>query len=366
MKKLFCILLVIVLIFSNFVTALALTEEKTTNGEQVLLKCKTLLEQIAPYKELFGLEDAIISQLYLGSEIPVYEFKNNQLEAMDFRYIPLENSEGNIVALFIVSVDLSGDIRVEYTTEFIQNLNSSEEIRGIVYDASRMILVRDELSEVLHEETVFNNSRDNANLETLIGLVGFANVSYDEYFESKIKIDFNKTNRDAPVSRMINVPIYTQGSNTQYCWACCLVSVGKYFFPSTNYNPATIAVEETGNTQTATTLLNTNLIMNMRYPLISNGIEYEYETSILNYSMVYPSINNGYPIIARESTGQLANGHIVVICGYSSTGDTYSYMMMDPLSSNYRAGNVSSNGTLEYIRTSSGTQTIMRDSLQVQ
>ncbi|MBQ2747490.1 MAG: hypothetical protein IJF28_03360 [Firmicutes bacterium] len=184
MKKYLIIFICVMLILSF--TSVSYAFPFSTIPNEIVEKTENLLIQIEPYKELYGLDNIDFSTLKLSEEIPTFELKNDLINELNFKCIPLRDASGEIVGLIIAYQESAGNINVEFTTDFVDQMNDMNDAFALVYTATGPILIdnvstMDSLSGTYRTGSVATDDR-------LVYVSMTSGNSY--YFEDCLRRDF--------------------------------------------------------------------------------------------------------------------------------------------------------------------------------
>lgn len=344
--------LVFVLIFacvsSSYASTPKIIEVNTDEDyfEEVLRQSEDIINIIKSDPVGFGIpQNTNLNLLYLGSEIPLFEKVDDGFEPIDMKYYPLCTSEGEIIGLMLTFADEEGNIHVEYTPELVSELKATGDPSTIafIYDREGLFIFSNGDICNIYENEVADTARSVLQANDLTQIENIAKSSSLSQKERCVltKIPSTGSNANSVLrsgSAMLSVPAIKQDTGSSYCWACCFVSVGRYFFTSSayNYNARQLAIDITGDTSTPQTVNETRTHLYNYFPMVSNGHTYTVYSTGLTYLTLTTKIDSGYPIIGRVDNGP---GHMVVVCGYANTSGDY-YTMMDPITGTYRTGSV--------------------------
>ena len=320
-----------------------------SSEQEVRNAINDVLYYMEPQKADYGLGSINFDSLMIGSEITVYEYKNNSFVATDYALYPLLNSSG-IAAIAILRQDGTGVLRAQIDVDLANQINETKQDNerfAIVYDKDSCYYVTQSgiIKLFSLKEVVASRSKLNPYLRSMPQQQDL-NLSAAE---SKLALQYGKSSVQKPRlggTLLLSVPKITQSSTSKYCWACSVASIGNYL-TNYNYTGIYVAMNEYGSDY------NKGASISVALDNLSEiyGITY-LSTGGFNSGIIYENLSNGYPLFAECSVSG-GGGHAVVVCGENPISGYIT--IMDPNSSSYVSVYSTSANVYSYVSTSFGT-----------
>ncbi|MCI8608276.1 MAG: hypothetical protein HFE73_01370 [Firmicutes bacterium] len=319
MRKLVCLILIFIMVFSMWGNAFALSKDTDSMTEYniVLEKVSGLMRLFSQYQAEFGLEGVDLENVYLGTGIPVYCETENGLSKSENKYYPIIDKEGSVVATVLgikegedviisVMTDLNEEINTQYKERPICIIDDGESI--ITTEGERYCFEKDSMNEKLSFEKV--------------------------YIKGESKIDSSNIKKAANLTTVLDVNVYKQPSGSNICWACSAVCTGNYKAGREKRTVNDIVEKYAGGNENASKSFTVvKAVLSDEYGLYST-----IKLSELAYSTVATNIMNDNPIIT--ATLHQSGFHAFVVCGYYSDATQKYVVMMDPARSTLRTEEV--------------------------
>ena len=313
-----------------------------TNGEAItsdyINSIENALSKISPEKENYGFEDTDFSDLWIGSEIPKYEFSNNSLnEANDFPTYPIFKGNGKLVALATILTE-DTNVFADISTSLVKIINNCmksadtkfsliyDNIAAYYWDGENITLLKEYGYEIETRDTIpWDSDEEFKNLP----------VSTIQKEEPLFVSEYVSPIGYEDESVYINVPKISQPEGSGWCWAACMASIVNYK-KGTNYTCRSMANRYTDNLYQGMTPEDVCSYLNSDFRL-----NY-YKLDLIRTSPMFQSLGRGNPIFASFTSAFVNHG--VVIRGMDYQSNTFSFM--DPSDGYYHSChlNYQSNG----------------------
>lgn len=272
--------------------------ETINDKKYIVQKAYDFMQIALSESDMYGLQCSE-DDIYISQYIPAYT-TNNGIVSMSNEvgfYFILENGEP-VAELTVISNP--GDIKpcIQFSTDLANSYqNFDEESFTIVLGEERPYFANlGETDTLIFSDVLIKNTNPDNQISPL--------SSY-------------------PSSYFVSVPIKPQGSNS-LCWAACVASVGQY--KTEKNRSAKQVANEMGIDYDAGSDL--SLIIDGLGSIY--GIAAYEAGGVLLTESVADVLMAGGGVIAICYTDDAANGHAVVVCGYSANSSGCTYKIMDP------------------------------------
>lgn len=297
-----------------------------------------MLSFIGYEADSYGMGNVDFETLSIGQRINAYEFSNGELIPLTINYYPLF-AEDDLCALVLTNNDGAAGFRVQISVSLAEELvdvGCVGDSFAIIYDANHMYVSNQEELKTIHS---FESTRSLGELSRGLGTTNrgsltednctqISNISYSNLSATgNYKLAFTPNTSQAYYS--LSVDIINQASNSSYCWACAIASIGNYL-TSISKTGVEIARAYYGSSY------NRSLSMGAAISFLNEyyDLEYDSEGVAASQDLIRDAIDDGYPIYGRFRVGESSTDmHATVIRGVDTTRGYIS--LMDPEVSYY-------------------------------
>lgn len=317
-SKVLKFVLTLVIVLNSCAVPVFATENQTTSvvSSDIADAIMEALDFVSLQKEQYGLGDVDFETLSVGEKISAYEYVEDKLCEMDFQLYPLL-SDGNIVA-FAVKDDKKTS--VDITTALVEEVNSKKpenEDFALIYDKDSCYLYTLDRLNKIYEDMQMDDGRgdfgsDNISASSLLESVEIEddyNIQSLDYCETVNASQYKQSRAEVPKYYSLSVPYVSQATNSSYCWASCVASIGNYFTNQRNTGEyVAIYVFGTSYNKGATGVQAMGALKSIY------GVSYTYHNSVPSDDTILNSIKTlGRPLYSAWSGPD--GGHATVICG---------------------------------------------------
>lgn len=341
MKRMFCLVLVLILVLLQVGSAMAFTGPSDISTEmiqtEILEKAEQVLEYIEPSKELYGLHDVDFDSLRMGAQIYSYDVSGGTAVPTENQYYPLLDRQGNVIGLFI-AYEVDGMTCVDFVSQYAEEIDMVADTSNVclVYDGPNIFLKSENELTCLYQ--IVDQEPNDDSLIWNLPELSMSEIKSAAAFnlDSNDGIDMCADGTGGDV--LLSVGKHTQ-LNDYTCWASAIWSIGTYLNKTVSMTPREVAIAYGGSEKSWALMADSVSYLNLIY-----GTGYVYKNQNLTLAKVKASIDANYPVAAGVTwTGNnvVTAGHEFVICGYSTESTIYT--MMDPATGKYRTGSATYN-----------------------
>lgn len=355
MKKIITSLILCVSVILSICGSAYAIEQTQPIDENIQDGMLRILASIEFEKEYYGLAEVDFSSVEIGSEIATYRVVGNTIQENDALIFPVLNN-GNIVSLFYAIEQAPGEWYVQLEAGIADKIDTYADGQpcAIIYENDRTYIYANEMVNLIDAGSMAAVSEANqigaisaipsvelGNIDQVnIGEVvpnemgSICTLDVHEYINT-LYTPYDVT---IPNSAYLEVPIYQQPADTNYCWAICMASIVNCV-RQTSYTPLEILDLVTGGVNQSMYIEQVvyylNYYFSMNYTTRSaSGLDSGYAVQILAA---------GYPIYARVTSTN--NGtpfwHAMVVRGVNRVLNTISVMNPTTITTGYSAGTIS-------------------------
>lgn len=330
-----------------------------TIEEEIIERTNSVLQFMAPEKELYGMGNVDFSSLYLGEPIPAYVVESTGVVAKtDILYYPIMSGT-EWVATSVVTTDSTGKINVQISTNYAKTYES-EGATGevaLIFDETAAYVVTEQ--DVLIAAVSPNEIPGR---ESIQDLSGGTNINRTELVANRaIGGASTYSTQSFDNQYYLQVPCIQQAENSLQCWAACIASIRGYYGTTTTiddvYTKAGVTKYLGADIyKAASTLESYGFTLTWRWDGSFNW--YQLRTALyLNETPIYTGCTYSTTI-----------GHAVVIRGfyvYQNISQVGIISYMDPATGTYVASSVATDGDFYYVPSGSSAQYTMSSFLEV-
>lgn len=365
MKKLFCIVLALLLCLMLSVSAVAIenskvTEDLTSFVVVVANKVRDVLEAIELQKDDFGLGDIDFSTLALGNEIPSYELTSSGLVHIDnVHYFPVLSGE-EWVATAVVSYSEYGDMNVEVSAKYAADyMKLSRETDAYTAGKTNSVaIVFDSTDAYLysaHGCVLIESFQKIPGRKTLAACTErISPTTVEVACQRPIELQLSslaqerysgngQVAKDSENFASLIITAITQPTNYT-CWAASTAMILNY--RGTAVSVANVVSEANVNMYTYRSAAHcANLIRDeYGYPCGTWGTSSGYYYSLTLNNLITELYSFSSPLFAGFGSGSV--GHAVVIKGYTNLSATPTMSYIDPADGFIKASTIPNNGAV--------------------
>lgn len=333
---------------TNLTTLVLADDMETAQCELIATKTADMLISCSPHFEDMGFKNLDLLNLYLAQAIPVYEVLNGTLELLQVECYPILD-EGQIVALSL-KYEVEGELFTQITSYLVEEINNYISFHSqiaLIFDDSSVYATDGNTLTKLMDYQNGKGDREHLSLDarSVSGVQAHHLLTNIEFCKPSefIKLNCDIVSLDPSTDTLLDVPFYTNdyipGGN---CAHSCIASVGKYL---------------TGRDISPKTLYD-NFGLIHSYSSLTSCLKKYYGCSYkgTNYggnyfTKVSESTWAGYPCIAvLDPDNGERYSHALVLAGFYIKDSTRHLYVMDPNHPTYELANVTSTGSIYYIR----------------
>ncbi|MEA4920300.1 MAG: papain-like cysteine protease family protein [Clostridiaceae bacterium] len=367
-KKIMCLCFAVVFVFSISVPVFAenvSSSAVTVFEEQVSSLTHDVLKFMEPEKELYGLGDIDFSSLFIGEEIPAYILTDaGMIVETNILYFPIM-SDNIWVATSIVSYDSAGEMNVQISTEYAKAYEAVDTF------STEVALLFDNNAAYIYTDTGVTQAAISPNeISGRVSIKDYdatltpmtAPLSSQRTLSVRVDSERNsRTTRSFDNQKYLSVPGVRQAAGSLQCWAASIASIRGYYGTTTSidnvYNFSGITKYLGANIYTAADVLE-DYGFNLTWYWNGSFNWYQLRTEIYY---------NESPFFVACSYSN-SSGHAVVLRGYyvyENISQVGIISYMDPVTGNYAASSVATDGDFYYVPSGSSSQYTMNGFLAV-
>lgn len=304
--------------------------------EEHIKAIENALLGISPEKEVYGLGDVDFSNLWIGNEIPKYEFTNNGLcKIEEFLTYPILDENEKIVALANISrddVETSASVSCELAETLNDYLGHENTEICLVYDNASVYCWNGKTQTKLFDYFEIIDIRSKASWDNFSQI---HDIKTSKICKNVLLYASGWINPIGYEDEVIyrNVEKIPQPTGSGWCWAACMACVINYH-KGTDYDAEGIADYYKVGFHDGKSLEE-----------IADGLFYDFgldywglwnDYGDLPSYAAFKSLDYNYPPIGCFTTG--GTNHAVVIRGVDNQASRFSFM--DPATGTYQSGSI--------------------------
>lgn len=356
LNKILAFALTLALCINLCVPAFAAADDSVP--EEHIKAIENALLGISPEKEVYGLGDVDFSNLWIGNEIPKYEFTNNGLcKIEEFLTYPILDENEKIVALANISrdnVETSASVSCELAEDLNTYSNRDNTEICLVYDNTAVYCWDRETHTKLSEYYIRIDNRDSASWDKLKQYdISTCKVEKKEFISISERI--NPIGYDDE-SIYLTVDKILQPYGSAWCWAAGIACVVNYI-RDTDYRCRDIAKMYTENFNAGIYPEDFIKFLDRDFHILYSLIDGSYGK--VRTIPVFKSLQMGYPVIGFFNAND--RNHAVIIRGVDFQSATFS--LMNPITGDYEVGSMtpvsSGNANFNFASTVAGVRWTM-------